>query len=401
MSSNYDVAIAGGGVAGASLATVLARAGLKVVVVEREARFRDRVRGEGLHPWGVAELVRLGLDDLLRAAAANPLPIWQRYLDRRPEPPFVWSEVSLNGLPEYAVHHPRLQEAALSAAVAAGAQVERPARAVALRLGATPELDLMTGRGSQTIRARMIVGADGKTSAVRSWAGIGVGRDPEHHQVGGVLLAGFDLPVNAAHEAPFPGGRVFTMPYGDGRARAYIVTNPGNNLETRRDRSGTLAVQLLASLYPAGAMTGASVAGPIAFFSNADQWSERVSREGLVLVGDAAGANDPSVGNGLSLVFRDVRELRDLLLDGDDWSAALREFEGRRRSYFEVVRHHAAWVAELVTEVGEEADARRARVEIAREQDPTAGGFSLLFARGPDGLVADAAARARFFGEVT
>ncbi len=46
-----DVAVVGGGVAGSSVAAVLASAGLGVVLVEREARFRDRVRGESIHPW--------------------------------------------------------------------------------------------------------------------------------------------------------------------------------------------------------------------------------------------------------------------------------------------------------------------------------------------------------------
>ncbi|MDQ3780771.1 MAG: FAD-dependent monooxygenase, partial [Chloroflexota bacterium] len=56
-----DVAIVGGGVAGSSLGATLAAAGIGVVIVEREARFRDRIRGEGLHPWGAAEANRLGL----------------------------------------------------------------------------------------------------------------------------------------------------------------------------------------------------------------------------------------------------------------------------------------------------------------------------------------------------
>nr|MDP9471953.1 hypothetical protein [Chloroflexota bacterium] len=57
------------------------------------------------------------------------------------------------------------------------------------------------------------------------------------------------------------------------------------------------------------------------------------------------------------------------------------------------------WAAQLTTETGPEADARRERVARAREQDPTAGGFAAIFAAGPEGLVADEAARRRFFGE--
>ncbi len=118
-----------------------------------------------------------------------------------------------------------------------------------------------------------------------------------------------------------------------------------------------------------------------------------------MLICDAAGANDPSVGSGLSLVFRDTRELRDLLLSERDWNRAIEQFAERRKRYFEVLCHHVAWLGMLVTEVGVEADARRERVERARELDPTAGGFSLIFALNPDGLVTDETARRMFFGE--
>ena len=54
VSRTYDVIIAGGGIAGSSLAGILARAGLGVLLIEREARYRDRIRGELTMPWGVA-----------------------------------------------------------------------------------------------------------------------------------------------------------------------------------------------------------------------------------------------------------------------------------------------------------------------------------------------------------
>ena len=44
---SFDVIIVGGRIAGLYLGGVLARAGIMVVVLEKEPRFRDRVRGEG------------------------------------------------------------------------------------------------------------------------------------------------------------------------------------------------------------------------------------------------------------------------------------------------------------------------------------------------------------------
>ena len=60
-----DVVIVGGGIGGGALATVLARAQLELLVLEREMIYLDRVRGEWVPPWGVAEMKRLGFLDLL------------------------------------------------------------------------------------------------------------------------------------------------------------------------------------------------------------------------------------------------------------------------------------------------------------------------------------------------
>jgi flavin-dependent dehydrogenase len=47
---HYDLVIVGGGLAGSSLGLNMARAGAKVLILDREDRFRDRVRGEGIFP---------------------------------------------------------------------------------------------------------------------------------------------------------------------------------------------------------------------------------------------------------------------------------------------------------------------------------------------------------------
>jgi menaquinone-9 beta-reductase len=80
----FDVIVVGGGIAGSSLAGVLARAGLGVLVVEKESRFRDRIRGEGTWPWGVVEARQTGLDDLLHQAGTVEVRAFKRYEDRRP-----------------------------------------------------------------------------------------------------------------------------------------------------------------------------------------------------------------------------------------------------------------------------------------------------------------------------
>jgi flavin-dependent dehydrogenase len=75
---SYDIVTVGGGLGGASLARAMAERGARVLVLEREAKFRDRVRGEGMSPWGVAEAKKLGIYDLL-LSIGNELRWWDFY----------------------------------------------------------------------------------------------------------------------------------------------------------------------------------------------------------------------------------------------------------------------------------------------------------------------------------
>ena len=71
MPLDYDLAIVGGGLAGSALAAAMAPSGARVLIAEREAVFRDRVRGEGMLPWGVAEARELGIYDRLLERCAH------------------------------------------------------------------------------------------------------------------------------------------------------------------------------------------------------------------------------------------------------------------------------------------------------------------------------------------
>src|SRR6476660_9702356 len=106
---NVDVVTIGGGIGGAALATAVARTGRAVHVLEREAKFKDRVRGENILPWGVAAARRLGIVDDLLAAGAHPAPFFNIYFmgmqtEHRPFPQTTpCGEASLN------MYHPDLQ----------------------------------------------------------------------------------------------------------------------------------------------------------------------------------------------------------------------------------------------------------------------------------------------------
>ena len=60
----------------------------------------------------------------------------------------------------------------------------------------------------------------------------------------------------------------------------------------------------------------ATPAGPCATYPGDDTWTDAPFADGVVLIGDAAGYNDPIIGQGLSIAMRDARIVRDLILDG-------------------------------------------------------------------------------------
>src|SRR5882757_6028363 len=80
----FDAITVGGGLAGSTLAATLARAGRRVLVLEREVQFKDRVRGENMLPWGVAVARRLGIVDSLLASGGHQSPNWITYMGGHP-----------------------------------------------------------------------------------------------------------------------------------------------------------------------------------------------------------------------------------------------------------------------------------------------------------------------------
>jgi 2-polyprenyl-6-methoxyphenol hydroxylase-like FAD-dependent oxidoreductase len=247
--------------------------------------------------------------------------------------------------------------------------------------------------------ARLVVGADGKLSAVRRWAGGETETDAEHHRFGGVLVTGLPATWLVLGDARTALTECIWFAQSATATRLYLRMRTERLRESGADRSFAAFVGHAAAFMPEGALTGAQQAGPMGFFPNSNVWASRIAGDGVVLIGDAAGAADPSGGLGTSLLFRDVRELRDLLLSERDWGAAIAEFAARRWRYYEVVRAYDRWMAQLFAEEGAEADRRRASHARARERDPALGGFGLIEAQGPDGLVADDSARRVYFGE--
>jgi 2-polyprenyl-6-methoxyphenol hydroxylase-like FAD-dependent oxidoreductase len=401
MTNVYDIITIGGGIAGATLATVMAEHGARVLVLERETRFKDRVRGEALFPWGAAELEALGLRALLLATCAKESRWWDDYLggeqighrDTITETPGAAATMTF--------YHPAMQETLLNAAVEAGAEVWRGSQAVGLQPGEPAIVRVEQNGSAVTVAARMVAGANGRNSVVRRWAGFESHQDPPRLRIAGVLLEGVSaLPQDTTQMVVNPelGQSAILVPQGGGRVRAYLVRS---SRQARMPSGDGDLPQFIAEAQRTGVrpklFDSAKIAGPLATFEGADSWVEHPYRNGVALIGDAAATSDPSWGQGLALSVRDVRVLRDVLLANDDWDAAGHAYAVEHDRAYATIHATEDLFTTLFLETGPEADARRAHalplIAARPERIPDA------FMAGPDSAPIDQFTRVRFFGE--
>jgi 2-polyprenyl-6-methoxyphenol hydroxylase-like FAD-dependent oxidoreductase len=402
----YDLAIIGGGIAGAALARATADVGLSVLVLERELTFRDRVRGEQMHPWGVAEAQALGLLDLMRGSGARDIRLWSTRAAGTPEmPPRNLVETTPYCLPALDFYHPPMQTALLDAAEAAGAEVRRGTTVLGIAPGSVPSVRTrLRDEAERSFEARLVIGADGRNSGCRAWGGFDVQCDPERMVIAGTLVEGLDAPedrvsffVNSSS-----GQLSANAPLGGGRFRSYFGWfESENGNRRRRSLSGRRSWdEFVAGSAAAGAPADwfgrAELAGPLASFEAADTWVPHPYRCGVALVGDAASSNDPNFGAGLSLALRDVRVLRDHLLAGNDWDAAGHAYATEHDKHYGAIHRITGWMRTLLYDQAPEALAIRARALPRLAAEPSRR-LDLL-GLGPDGP-SDDAARRRLFAE--
>ena len=406
----YDLVIVGGGIGGSALATVMARAGKRVLLLERSEVFEDRVRGEWIAPWGVVETQRLGLYDLLRAAGGHHLTRHVTY-DESLDPAAAEAAtlplgVFKEGVPgPLCLGHPKHCQTLFDAATAAGAEVRRGVNVTKVALGAAPSVAFEHDGAQTTARARLVVGADGRTSQVREAAGIELHQDPPHHWFAGLLVEGADSWADDLEAIGTEGDFAFlAFPQGEGRVRVYGGYALG---ETGRFKGPDGARRFLDTFRMRSApgndaLAAGHPAGPLLSYFNNDSWTDEPFAPGVVLVGDAAGWNDPIVGLGLSITYRDVRIVSDLLLGSDDWSPALfAPYAEERAERMRRLRFTASLQAAVDMEFGEAAKARRASLHERTLADPTLRMHAFAVMAGPESLPPDVfteAHRARVLG---
>lgn len=397
--SAYDVVIAGGGLGGSALAKNIAERGADVLLIEHERQFKDRIRGELMFPWGYAEAHALGVAGCLGESNRHEIP-WvdiyastERMFHREVAP------TTPQQLPCLAFYHPAMQESLLGAAEAAGATVRRGAAVREVQPGAAPSLVVEENGRAETISARLVVGADGRSSVVRSSARFQLLRDPEDMMIAGVLLEDVPAPEDTLEGINHFGlGQLAVIaPQGGGRVRMYLCYHEGTQA---RFQGHADLPRFMEGCQRTGAnpayFKNAKPAGPLATFSSAHNGVNHPYRDGVALLGDAAAASDPTHGQGLSLTLRDARVLRDHLLASTDWDAAGHAYAAEHDGYTGRLRLFNNWQCEMYLAIGPDADARRARALPLIAEDPSRQPDYLF--SGPD-LPADEGVRKRFFAE--
>jgi 2-polyprenyl-6-methoxyphenol hydroxylase-like FAD-dependent oxidoreductase len=398
MSGLADVVVVGGGIAGSSLATVLARDGYQVVVLERQTSYRDKVRGEALACWGVAELLQLDLEKPLLDAGgcyATRAVAYDEVIDpTQAEAVAAPLDQILRSVPGVlVVGHPEACEALTQAAAAAGATVVRGVGDVDIQPGDSPMVRYEHDDVLHELRCRLVVAADGRMSTVRRQLGIELHQTTPRTMAGGMLVDDLrSWPARQLSIGTEGDLLYFVFPRANGRARLYLLHDIAQKGRfTGPDRQAKFQSAFGFRCIPGSEMFGAArPAGPCAFYPMNDSWTDQPFAPGVVLIGDAAGWNDPIIGQGLAIALRDARIVTDVVRSGSDWSAAAFAGYGEeRRERMRRLQVAARVITDIVATFTPAGAARRRAYNAVWQTDPVLGGPRLAPQVGPENVPAD------------
>lgn len=334
--TTYDVVVVGARCAGAATAMLLAQAGYDVALVDRAALPSDTLSTHALARGGVVQLARWGLLDEVVASGAPPIrAAWFHTYgpDASPSARHVVKDRA-------GVDHmlaPRryvLDQILADAAVRAGATLMTSTTVT----GLVHEGGRVRGvrLGDRTLRARLVIGADGIRSRVAQWAGAETRASyaPSgalfYTYVDDVAWDGFEF-----HIAPGAFGGVF--PTHDGAACVWLTRPPELATDVITAGSHRLRAwrQALRETVPGMAATvdAGRVVAPLRGTVGLPTYVRQVAGPGWALVGDAGYHRDPITGHGITDAFRDaelVAEAAGRFLDGVPEDEAMAGYRCRR-----------------------------------------------------------------------
>ncbi len=314
MAERLPIVVAGGGPGGMSVAVALALQDIPIIVVEREPDFPIDLRAGSFHPPTVEMFDRLGVGDQMRANGIR-VPVWQ-IRERRGG---VIAEFRLEMLAGDTPYPFRLH-----------IEQHKLSRFLGQRIKDFPHADLRFStefvsyeqyddrvrgeiegpEGRETIEASYLIGADGGRSTVRKQMGVAFEGFtwPERYLVASTTydLATHGFAMNAYIADPVEWAAVFKVPH-DGPPGLWRVVFPiqpevsdeqALDLPFVRDKLGGFLAEL------------ADVDIPYHSIYRVHQRVAETFRDGRVLLmGDAAHANNPLGGMGLNSAVHDAMNL--------------------------------------------------------------------------------------------
>ena len=331
----FDVIVVGARVAGAATGMLLARAGLRVLVVDRAHFPSDTLSTHQIQVPGVARLARFGLLEPLLDAGTPPTPHVRFQAGAAViEAEFSsYRDVNMMISPRRTV----LDALLVDAARTAGAQVREGCSLEEL----TGEGDRVTGvrlhdkrTGSSTIEsAALVIGADGKRSTVARLVGAA-----ERRTVAATTFAFYaywdGLPVKGGEIYSAKGYAVGTWPTNDGLTLTYVAGRVSDFDEVRRDPTA----HVIATLDKVGSLgeraRAAVQVGPTKGTNDLPNVVRAAHGSGWGLAGDAGLVMDPITGFGIGHALRDAELLSTAIVSGlggaSDLNRALTRYEKQR-----------------------------------------------------------------------
>lgn len=343
----YDVVVVGGGPAGAVTAWALAKRGVRVAVLER-ARFpREKVCGDFIEPRGLRLLESIGCLEALDAS--SPLPITHVAM-------FLQSECAYRGripfyggrsaLPPHGYIVPRheLDTHLLECARRAGASVYENCAATGLaRAGRYTRVSARRGKEAASVRALLVVGADGTHSLVARSVGL-LRDDPRYVAVSQrAYVEGVSVGKGEAafffDSDLFPGyGWMFPMSGGRANIGIGILAEARSRHGISVPRLFQAFVEKLRSQHPGCAgihVASKPLGGIVKTYGSAGP----NHFDGGVLVGDAGCFVDPVTGEGITPAMESAliasAVLAEAVEQGRSDARVLSRFEDEFRRYFD------------------------------------------------------------------
>ncbi|MDA0245860.1 MAG: NAD(P)/FAD-dependent oxidoreductase [Chloroflexi bacterium] len=327
--TTYDVLVAGAGPAGAATAAYFARQGFHTLMLDRHSFPRDKICGDAVTSGAMEILVGLGMKEAILKAAAEQLfyPIDSiRLLSPKGYQLDTPVNDSHKEVRTYIAPRLHFDNLVYEGALAAGAEFQQGAvQGVVRENGRAAALTVKTAEGTQTIAGRLIIGADGVTSAVARDLRQGQTFTDNHRAIAlRAYLTGLDI---------IPGGVEFYMYDEILPGYAWIFPTAANQVNIglgmrldiyRGQKSKTTLNQLLDHFLSLPAIKprlqpGYTLEGVATWQLNmGSQTNLPYAFDNALLVGDAAGFINPLTGGGIH------NALISACLAGEVGTAALR-----------------------------------------------------------------------------